>query len=380
LAARTRSMELIRPFAVRSQRDSARDHWTDEPRLAQRVGDQALRAEWLDRVQEQAGLPLFARRRWLQSWAEAYPEWEPWTLVLRDGSEVRAVAPLARRRTHWGFEVAPIGDGALQESPVAACDDDALAALGAGIAAALRALGRPWRLTLELPNASILATVLASELPVSTLYAGCRRPTLRFNDQDPSSPKQLLGRNTYSALAKARNRIGKEGHRLEVGWEPIREALPEVVTVQRDRDLEQRGATLNARDFRFYRQVIDRHAGYWRLLTVRIDGSLAAFALCLKDGDALRVCYNRVAPGWRRYSAGLIANAELVLRAAADASIGEVDWGCGEQRYKLSLSNDVINAQVLRAWSSSLLRAALAGRNRLDRRRTAMARSSPADI
>jgi CelD/BcsL family acetyltransferase involved in cellulose biosynthesis len=110
---------------------------------------------------------------------------------------------------------------------------------------------------------------------------------------------------------------------------------------------------------------------------VRIDESLAGYALCLQDGETLRVWDNRVAPRWRRYSAGLIANAELVLRAATDATIAEVDWGCGEQRYKLSLSNQVIDAQVLKAWSSPVLRAALACRNRFDARR-ARSRSSPA--
>lgn len=360
-------MDLIGPIAVRSRRDFERERRADGSGLIERVGDQALRAEWLDRVQEQADMPLFARRRWLQSWAEAFPEWAPWTLAWLDGSEVRAVAPLARRRRPWGLEVATMGGGALQESPVAACDDDALVSLGVGIGAALRALNRPWRLTLELPKVSILACVLTAELPVSTVYAGYRRPILRFNGDD-LSPKQLLGRNTYSALAKARNRIGREGHSLEVGWEPIREALPEVVTVHRDRDLELRGATMDARELRFYHQVIERHAGFWRLLTVRIDGSLAAYALCLKDRDALRVCYNEVAPGWRRYSAGLIANAELVLRAASDPSVGEVDWGGGEQRYKLSLSNTVIDAQVLTAWSSPVLRAALACKNEFDTR------------
>ena len=329
--------------------------------VIERVGHHALSSEWLDRVQAQAGLPLFARRQWLLSWAEAFPEREPWTLALVDGPEVRAVAPLARRRVRWGFEVAPIGANALHESPVAACDEDALVTLGVGIGAALRELGRPWRLSLQLSKVSTLATVLAAEVPISATYPGGRRPIFRFRGDDPS-PKQLLGRNTYNALAKARNRIRKEGHRLEVSWEPISEALPELVTVHRDRDLELRGATLDAAESRFYHQVIDGHAGYWRLLTVRIDGSLAAYALCLKDCDALHVWDNRLAPGWQRYSAGLICNAELVLRAARASAVGVVDWGCGEQRYKMSLSNEVIDAQVLMAWSSPWLRAALACR------------------
>jgi CelD/BcsL family acetyltransferase involved in cellulose biosynthesis len=192
---------------------------------------------------------------------------------------------------------------------------------------------------------------------------------LRFADDRP--PKRWLTRNTRGALAKARNRISREGHDLEVGWvEPwarINDVLPELVMVHRARDLDLRGVTLldDPQEARFYHEVIQRYAGHWRLLTVRIDQSLAGYALCLKDGSSLRVWDNRVAPRWRRYSAGLIANAEIVLRAAADGSVAVVDWGCGEQRYKTSLSSEVIGAEVLIAWSSPLLRAALAGRKKL---------------
>jgi CelD/BcsL family acetyltransferase involved in cellulose biosynthesis len=226
----------------------------------------------------------------------------------------------------------------------------------------------------QLPVGSTLAAALARQLGTTVTFPGSPRPVLRFADERPA--KSWLTRNTSGSLAKARNRVSREGHRLEVGWveswERIEDLLPELVMIHRARDLELRGATLldDPQEARFYHQVIQRHAGDWRLLTVRIDESLAAYALCLKDGFALRVWDNRVAPGWRRYSAGLIANAEVVLRAASDESVGFVDWGCGEQRYKTSLSRDVSDAQVFIAWSSPILRAALALRSRLHRRRS----------
>jgi CelD/BcsL family acetyltransferase involved in cellulose biosynthesis len=312
--------------------------------LMQRVGPLALveGAEWLDRVHDKAGVSLLARRQWLQSWADAFSGWEPWVLALVDDDGVRAVAPLARRRVRWGVEVVSMGDNALAESPVAACDD--AAAVG-------------------------LAAALVAQLSTTVVFPGAPRPEIRFADDRP--PTRWLTRNTGSALAKARNRISREGHRLEVGWVEtwgkIEDVLPELVMVHRARDMELRGATLldDAQEACFYHHVIQRHAGHWRLLAVRIDESLAAYVLCLKDGSTLRVWDNRVAPGWRRYSAGLIGNAEVVLRAATDGFVDVVDWGCGEQRYKTSLSNDVVDAQILMAWSSPVLRAALACQSRM---------------
>jgi CelD/BcsL family acetyltransferase involved in cellulose biosynthesis len=340
--------------------------------LMECVGPLALLegAEWLDRMHDKAGVSLLSRRPCLQSWADAFPSWEPWILALVEDCEVRAVAPLARRRRRWGVEVVSVGDSALAESPVAACDDAAVAALVAGLVDALQALGCPWMLRLpQLPATSALAAALVAQLSTTVVFAGGPRPVLRFADDRP--PKRWLTRNTGSALAKAVNRVSREGHHLEMGWvEPwarIKDVLPELVMVHRARDLELRGVTLldDAQEAQFYHEVIQRHAGHWRLLTVRIDQSLAGYALCLKDGSSLRVWDNRVAPRWGRYSAGLIANTEIVLRAATDRSVALVDWGCGEQRYKTSLSSEVIGAEVLIAWSSPVLRAALACRNKL---------------
>jgi CelD/BcsL family acetyltransferase involved in cellulose biosynthesis len=240
---------------------------------------------------------------------------------------------------------------------------------------ALHALRYPWILRLrQLPVGSPLAARLMAGLSTTAKQAGSRRYELHFVDDRP--PARWLSRNTGRALAKARNRISREGHRLEVRWveasNEIEDMFPELVRIHRARDLDLRCATLldDAQEFRFFDQVFHRHAGQWRLLAVNIDDSLAAYALCLMDGATLRVWDNRVAPGWRRYSAGTIANAEVVLRAAADESIRAVDWGCGEQRYKTSLSNDVIDAEDLTAWSSPVLRAALACRSRLPRPKT----------
>lgn len=157
--------------------------------------------------------------------------------------------------------------------------------------------------------------------------------------------------------------MSREGRDLRIGWvddwREIRQVMSEVMLVHRARDLELRGMSLldEPAQAAFYEQVLVRHAGEWRLLAVRIDGRLAGYAMCLVDGATLRVWDNRVAPEFRRYSAGLVANAEVVLSAARERSIHEVDWGCGIQRYKTSMSTRVVEGRNLVAWSSTLLRA-----------------------
>jgi CelD/BcsL family acetyltransferase involved in cellulose biosynthesis len=317
-------------------------------------------AGWVDHVHAACGVSRLAGRRWLEAWCSAFTEWEPWVLTLLLGDEPLAVAPLARRRGRWGFEVVSMGAGELNDSPLAARDELGATGLSASIAHALAELGSRWSMRLlQLPTASGLTRALEEHLGLSRLAAGAPRPVLRL----PADPgHRILTANTRSALAKARNRISREGRELQVGWiaewPHIQDVLGELVQIHRARDMELRGMTLldDPPQADFYDQVLTRHAGEWRLLAVRIDGSLAGYALCLVDRRTLRVWDNRVSPAWRRYSAGLIANAEVVTSAARDPALDEVDWGCGIQRYKTSMSNHLVESETLLAWSSGLLR------------------------
>lgn len=358
--------------AFRSPPEPASGSSLDGSGLIELTGPSALDegAAWLDHAHEVVGTSLLGRRASLQSWMGAFSGWESWLLAWIDGAdEVRAVAPLARRRVRGGVEVIAIGDDALDESPLVACDDVAAHGLASGMAGALRSQRCRWRLCLRrLPVRCPLADALVQQLSPVVMFPDSRRPVLRFTDDRP--PRGWLTRNVANALSKAQNRIAREGHALDVGWEPIDDRLPELLMIHRERDVDLRGATLldDAQEAAFYQSVVMHHGSHWRLLTVRVDGSLAAYALCLHDGSTLRVWDNRVSPRYKRYSAGLIANAELVQRAAVDASVDAVDWGSGEQRYKTSLSNELVATNVLVAWSSSAVRTALAFRNRFDER------------
>lgn len=333
-------------------------------RLVEITGEAALgdATVWLERVHAELGVSLLAGRRWLESWIRAFPRWEPWMLALLADDEPLAVAPLGRRFGRSGIEVTSIGADQLNESPVAARDELGVAGLAASIAHALESLDAPWSLRLpQLPAGSPLTSALQEHLAPTVVEPGSPRPVMRLDRREP--PPARLTANTRSALAKARNRIAREGHQLGMEWvgewDRIRTLLPEMMSIHRARDVELRGVSLldDPEEAEFYHQVLVRHAELWRVLVVRIDGALAGYAICLADRRTLRVWDNRVSPDWRRYSAGLIANAEVVARAARDPAFDEVDWGCGVQRYKASMSNQVVETETLRAWSSGALRA-----------------------
>jgi CelD/BcsL family acetyltransferase involved in cellulose biosynthesis len=333
-------------------------------RLVEITGPAALgdATEWMEQVHAELGVSLLAGRRWLESWTRAFPRWEPWVLTLLAGDEPLAVAPLTRRRGRSGVEVVSMGASQLNESPVVARDELGVAGLAASIAHALESLDSPWSLRLpQLPTGSPLTSALQEYLAPTVVKPGSPRPVMRLDRSH--APARMLSSNTRSALAKARNRVEREGHRLQfewVGeWARIRELLPEIMSIHRARDLELRGMSLldDPEEADFYQQVLVRHAELWRVLVVRIDEALAGYAICLADRRTLRVWDNRVSPYWRRYSAGLIANAEVVVSAAGDPAFDEVDWGCGVQRYKASMSNQVVQAETLQAWSSATLRA-----------------------
>jgi hypothetical protein len=106
-----------------------------------------------------------------------------------------------------------------------------------------------------------------------------------------------------------------------------------------------------------------------RLLTLRLNGQLASYALCLESAGTMLVYSNRMSPDWARYSAGAIANAEVVRTAHSDGGMRCLDWGTGLQRYKLSGDATLHPHQNIHAWSSEMARGAWVWTQRARRRR-----------
>lgn len=168
------------------------------------------------------------------------------------------------------------------------------------------------------------------------------RYDLRLAEGSPLSC--VTTQNMRNAVAKARNRIDRDGRRFTLTWlttaEEVDAVLPDVVRIHKARNIQLRGVSL-LDDPATYSEFITRVRAHaredrLRLATTRIDDVLAAFALCLIDGRTLRVYANLVAPEWLEYSAGTITNHAVVKWAWSSKQIDVVDWGLGVQRYKRS--------------------------------------------
>jgi CelD/BcsL family acetyltransferase involved in cellulose biosynthesis len=325
----------------------------------------AALADLLDRTDA----PLAARWPSIDAWLRHHPAVEPWAVLVRRDGELAAAAVFARQLRLGCWKLDPVGvDG--EPSHLAAVDAPAATALAGAVRDGLGRLERPWFLRLtDLPAADPAAAALAAALPVSVCLPGPAAPQLRFAPGQPLSA--YLSRNTRAAVAKARNRAARDGLATDVAWTTapaaVAAALPAVMAVHRARAVQVYGSSalddVPARGY--FDAVVRAHAaaGLVRLLTVRLDGDLAAFALCLVDRDTLWVYANMVSPDWLRYSAGTIANAEVVRWAYADPGSAGVDWGIGLQRYKLSGAVTLRPSGQLHAWSSRGVRLGIAARN-----------------
>ena len=314
----------------------------------------------LERLHDAAAANVSARLPWMLAWLESHPGWEPWVLGLSgDDGELRAVAPLARRRTGLLLRILCPGHEGLDYCPTVARTTDDAVVLAEAVVGRLQALKRPWALHVrQLPAGSVFGGTLAKHL-VAEIKHGADRPVVLLGggtDRDDH-----VSRNQRRAEAKARNRMRDAGLDLRQTWitdgAAIAERMPEIRAVHRARDVQLRGASLiDGREGPFYDALIRRHLHRMELLEVRLDNELAAYVLWIRNDGTRLVFDNRVAPRWTHYSAGLIANNEALRTAAADPRITCLDWGAGVQRYKLSSATKVIAHEQLYAWSSQRLR------------------------
>lgn len=331
----------------------------------------ALAALW-----EDSGAPIYARATAIEAWSRHRPRERIWAPVLYDPSgEARAAAILTRGRRLGRYRIGFPGQPS-EPTHLAARDAASAADLAVAIRVGLDRLGHPWTLYLrDLPSPDPVVTTLRAELANVEVSPGPDAPGLDLRAGGHVS------RNTRSAVAKAVNRISREGHAMRIGWtsDPagVAAVLPEVVSLHTRRNLQVRGraALADRHEERLFTATTRAFAadGCVELLTLRIDQDLAAFALCLADrppaaaaslsapptaragGGVLRVHANLVSPDWLRYSAGTIANAEVVRHASA-AGYDWLDWGAGVARYKMSGNATLRHTQTLRAWSSGALR------------------------
>jgi CelD/BcsL family acetyltransferase involved in cellulose biosynthesis len=313
--------------------------------------------EGFDELTRRRQVPITARRRWLQAWIDTYPDWDPWLILVHDGKDLVAAAPLAQRQRGLILEVVMLGDGPTDDVRLPADTPEFSQHLAQELSQVL-ATRTPWRLRLrQLPTGDPVISALCQLLRVHRVVAGQGMPIVEVTGNDP---QKYLSRNTRKALAKVRNRLRDLSLEPEVCWtndhDEIIALLPELMRVHRERDLalQRRPDHDDPAAAAFYREVIAQHArvGEIDLLTLRLAGDLAAYVCGFRDGRTLRSWDNRLAPRWADVSAGRLANTEALVHVIRGKDYDALDWMRGEESYKLQSATRVVPTTSLYAWSS----------------------------
>jgi CelD/BcsL family acetyltransferase involved in cellulose biosynthesis len=326
----------------------------------------------LDELHLACAAPITARRTWLTTWLGCHPRHEPLALWAENAGQLEGAVLFARRERRFASEFVALGSGLSDQVRFPARSLSAAEALASAVAQRLHAHPRPWYLTVRhLPEGDPLATRLAAELPNSELTRGDASPTLRIGAE--RATRAHVSKNHHQQVRRMHNRLRSEG--LEPRIEHLRAPaaiaalLPAVERVCIERDAELRGVSMLDREpmRSFFPRVLLAHAerGEVELTTLHLGAELAAYVVCFLDQGSYRMWNCRLAPAFGRFGVGRIANHAALERALADPKACEFDWMRGAESYKLSMSNALVHAADLRAWSTSALRALLDGKRRL---------------
>lgn len=323
----------------------------------------------LDSLFSETLVPSTVRWPLLDAWLLYNPEVEPMGILIWNNQHLIAAGLFALKYGNGFCRITKIG---VEGEPYSLAARDARASdlLGEGLKKALQAIGMPWFIYLtDLSDADPIARAIAKRLKPSELSTFTHSPQLWFNRQEGLN--RYLSQNTRSAVAKAKNRIKGEGLAMDMQWiseyDPIEKLMDEIVEIHRERNRQKRGHAVldDPSAAALFRETVLIHARAERirLLTLRLTGALAAFAIGVLDRDMLWIYANLASPDWLRYSPGTIINAEVVRSAYSNPSIRGVNWGPGLLRYKMSGDVKLIPSQKLMGWSSRPTRLAWLGRN-----------------
>jgi hypothetical protein len=326
------------------------------------IGIPALRARAVDFDLVFCNIPAPATgiSPWMLVWIEMHPKYELWGVIVERNGNLVASAIFTRYRSYGVWFIGKPG-GSCDQLSLGAVDDDAAARLAKEVYDTINDFGGPWRLEMHLlPYPDPVVTQFILSWPYCKTWLGDPEPCLLFASNN--SLTKYLSPNTRSSVAKANNRIKREGIKMTKEWiedpERILQLLPQIQDICRRRDYQQYGKSLMddpAEESYWMTFMVENvRQGLIDLLIICLEGEIAAFAICLRDKSMYRVLTNRVCPIWLAYSPGTIANAEVV-RHAFEESRG-VNWGGGLQRYKLSGDVTLIPRQRYCAWSSAPIR------------------------
>jgi CelD/BcsL family acetyltransferase involved in cellulose biosynthesis len=364
-------------FRAREASDSAvtdvlRD-WTISSSRARSALDE-LGPE-LDSLLVDVGAPICARRLWLTVWADSFVEYTPWTFWVRERGELVAVGLLAVRARAGHHEIVGLGHGPSDYARLPARSPEAAQRLAETLAEALRRRRRPWRLRIDgLPPADPVATRLAEQLRHATVVRGEGAPHLLLRAERPV--EAVMKAKDRHSLHARRRRLSK----LECGYslrtERGVEACTNLEDVERVHQLREhavrRTSDLDKTSARnFWRDVLAAYGALGEVEVSRlvIGTDLAAYSIGLLDGRSWRLWDTRFNPAYRSVAPGRVLITDVMERLQAEGGWDEFDYMRGEEDYKRRLSDGVVPAEHLRAWSSAGLRRLeqvfRAGRSRL---------------
>lgn len=335
---------------------------------------EALAGE-LDELVARTGGPASARWPALRAGLSHDVRAQPWVVTVRGATGLVGAALLVARPRHGAWVLRSMMQPE-EQGWLAALDDSASEMLARALADSLRRIHGPWHLELRglfADDPTLLA--LGRFLPAAGTLAPVGLPRLDCRSTVPL--EHCLSRNTRTAVARARKRIADAGLSMALTWSreagDVADLLGEIVELHRRRNHQLRGvAGLDEAPRRaLFEETVRRQAaaGNARILGLRLDGALAAFAICFESAGRLYVYSNMASPDWLAYSPGTIANAEVVAAAHRDSSVNEIDWGPGVQRYKLSGERARVDSLVhFHAWSSAGFRLAWKLYDRVARR------------
>ena len=325
----------------------------------------------LDSLLRCADAPATARWGPLVAWMRHHPKMTPWCVLVSRNEEVVAAALLVRIRRGAVCRFETMGEMHLP-SRLPARDPDSVTDLARALTLRLAGIRTPWTLHLHaLEETDPVAAAIMERLDVASSELEFLSPRLAFTRGEPLT--SYLSHNTRSAVAKARNRIKNAGLVCELGWTrdqaEIDDTVPEITELYRKRNVQRRQSVglLDDADYRsYFADMMHAYAadGLVRLLTLRLNGELASYAMCLESAGLLFVYSNRMSPDWMHFSPGAITNAEVVRHACWDRSVRGVDWGSGIERYKVSGNATIHPYHVVHAWSSKTMCSVWTAKNR----------------
>jgi hypothetical protein len=304
--------------------------------------------EHLDVLASDLHVPLTSRRTWLSAWIASYPEYDPWAVVVRDGTAMVGACLLARRRVGSSIAVVPIGHGRNDRTRLLALDEDAAQRIADRVVEGLCAMQGPWTLSVEqLSPGDLIACAITQRLPGSRVVPGGSVPGVAFVEEQRL--ESHLSNNLRRQLQKCRNRIASDGVSSHIAFtrEPseVLRLLGDVEHVHRARDHEV-GRSSDIDDsagLHLWRGVITGHAqrGAVELATLHLDGTLAAYVVSFVDDETYRVFDGRFLTKWERYSPGRLLETETLGHAMSDGRFSRLDWMNSIAPEKLISANSV---------------------------------------